>query len=79
MNIGSAEMIHLEISAMVNNGVSYIDAIVEYAKIRGLEMDIIAEVVKKSSVLTEHIRQEAIKNRMLKGQELEKGLDEFFE
>jgi hypothetical protein len=63
------DVIHQEISHMLANGVSYIDSIVEYAKKNDLEIETIAEIVKKSSVIKEKIRQEAIHMKMVKNED----------
>lgn len=60
------DSIHQEISYMLSNGVSYIDAIVEYAKKNDLEIETVAEIVKRSSVIKEKIREEALKMKLVK-------------
>lgn len=60
------EVIHQEISHMLSNGVTYIDAIVEYAKKNDLEIETVANIIKRSSVMKEKIREEAVKAKMVK-------------
>ena len=60
------DSIHQEISHMLSNGVTYIDAIVEYAKKNNLEIETVAEIVRRSSVIKEKIRQEALKMKLVK-------------
>ena len=60
------DSIHQEISHMLSNGVTYIDAIVEYAKKNDLEIETVAEIVKRSSVIKEKIRAEALKMKLVK-------------
>lgn len=60
------EKIHHEISGMLSNGVSYIEALVEYAKTKNIEIETIAEIVKKSSIIKEKIRTEAVIMKMVK-------------
>jgi len=60
------EVIHQEISYMLSNGVTYIDAIVEYAKKNDLEIETVANIIKRSSVMKEKIREEAVKAKMVK-------------
>lgn len=60
------EKIHHEISEMLSKGVSYIEALVEYAKVKNIEIETIAEIVKKSSIIKEKIRTEAITMKMVK-------------
>ena len=47
------DSIHQEISHMLSNGVTYIDAIIEYAKKNELEIETVAEIVRRSSVKKE--------------------------
>lgn len=60
------EKIHLEIAARLARGVPYIEALVEYAKERNIEIETIAEIVKKSPVIKEKIRAEAVVMKMVK-------------
>lgn len=60
------EKIHHEISDKLSKGVSYIEALVEYAKEKNVEIETIAEIVKKSSIIKEKIRSEAIKMKLVK-------------
>jgi hypothetical protein len=55
----SAEKIHHDIQHMLENGNSYIDALAEYARKNNLEIETIAELVKKSQVLKQKIKEEA--------------------
>lgn len=61
----SPEKIHHEISEMLANGVNYIDALVEYARKNDLEIEAVADIVKKSSILKEKIKSEAVKLRLV--------------
>lgn len=60
------EKIHFEIAKMLSMGVSYIDALVEYSKTKNVEIETIAEIVKKSTVMKEKIRSEAIGMKLVK-------------
>ena len=60
------EKIHYAISEKLAKGASYIDALVEYSKENNIEIETIAEIVKKSSVIKEKIRSEAISLKMMK-------------
>lgn len=60
------EKIHFEISKMLSSGVSYIEALVEYSKATNIEIETIAEIVKKSAVMKEKIRSEAISMKLVK-------------
>ena len=59
----------MEISGKLAGGATYIDALVEYAKEHDLEIETVAEIVKKSSILKEKIREEAVAVRMVKKEE----------
>jgi hypothetical protein len=63
------EKIHHAISVMVSQGVPYIDALVTYAENNGLEIETIAAVIKKSSILKEKVRTEAVQLKMVKKDE----------
>ena len=60
------EKIHHAIADMISRGTPYIDALVEYATQNNLEIESIAAIVKKSSILKEKIRSEAVELRMVK-------------
>jgi hypothetical protein len=60
------EKIHMEIAGKLAKGASYIDALVEYAKENELEIETVADIVKKSSIIKEKIRSEAVAMRMVK-------------
>jgi len=60
------EKLHHEISKMLSMGVSYIDALTEYAKKRNIEIETVAEIVKKSTIMKEKIRSEAVGMRLVK-------------
>jgi predicted aldo/keto reductase-like oxidoreductase len=69
------EKVHHDISEMLARGVNYIDALVEYARQNELEIETVADIVKKSSILKEKVRSEAIGLRMVKQDD--QTLDEF--
>jgi len=50
---------------MLSNGVNYIDALVEYARKNDLEIEAVADIVKKSTILKEKIRGEAVKLKLV--------------
>jgi uncharacterized membrane-anchored protein YitT (DUF2179 family) len=60
------EKIHMEIADKLAKGATYIDALIEYAKENDLEIETVADIVKKSSIIKEKIRSEAIAMRMVK-------------
>tara|TARA_B110000902_G_scaffold75080_1_gene88925 strand:- start:2441 stop:2692 length:252 start_codon:yes stop_codon:yes gene_type:complete len=59
------ERVHHDIQNMLAAGVNYIDALVEYAEINGLEIETVADIVKKSSILKEKVRSEAVAMKMV--------------
>jgi predicted aldo/keto reductase-like oxidoreductase len=63
------EKIHHAISTMISQGVPYIDALVTYAEKNNLEIETLAAIVKKSSILKEKVRSEAVEMRMVKKDE----------
>lgn len=60
------EKIHLAISEQIADGVPYIDALINYAEKNNLEIESVAAVIKKSSILKEKIRSEAVLLKMVK-------------
>lgn len=60
------EKVHHEIAEMLSKGVNYIDALVEYARKHDLEIEAVADIVKKSSILKEKVRSEAVRMKMVK-------------
>lgn len=62
----SAEKIHHEISEMLSRGTTYIEALVEYSKRNGIEIETVAEIVKKSPIIKEKLRSEAVKMKLVK-------------
>ena len=71
------EKVHHDISEMLAKGVNYIDALCEYARINDLEIEAVADIVKKSSILKEKVRSEGVKLKMVKQDD--QTLDEFCE
>lgn len=67
------ERVHQEISEMLKNGVPYIDALIEYAKKNELEIEAVADIVKKSNILKEKVRSEAESMKMIKREEGDNG------
>lgn len=63
------DKIHHEISRYISQGVPYIDALIEYAEKNNLEIETIAQIVKKSSILREKIKSEAVDLRMVRKDE----------
>lgn len=75
----SAEKIHSEILPKLKGGTSFIDALCEYARENELEIEAVAEVVKRSVVLVALIEKEAAALRLVKTKSHSgKTLDAFF-
>ena len=55
------EEIHKEISKLVNKGVSYIDALVHYAEDHDLEIEVLGEIIRRSSIIKSKVRDDAEK------------------
>jgi hypothetical protein len=66
INTLSAEKIHHDISEMLSKGSTYIEALVEYSRQKEIEIETIAEIVKKSPVIKEKLRTEALKMKLVK-------------
>jgi hypothetical protein len=66
VDLETPEKIHFAIEKKLSLGSSYIDALVEYAKEKDLEIETVAEIVKKSAIIKEKIRTEARSKRLLK-------------
>jgi|TARA_B100001094_G_C17636313_1_gene532853 hypothetical protein len=59
------DKIHHEISRHISRGVPYIEALVDFAEKNEIEIETVAQIVKKSSILKEKIRTEAVGLRMV--------------
>lgn len=73
------EKIHFAIEKKISTGASYIDALVEYSVENNLEIETVAEIVKKSAIIKEKIRSEAKENRLLKNNEQPSDTTKFFD
>jgi hypothetical protein len=78
VELETPEKIHFAIEKKLSLGSTYIDALIEYAKERDLEIETVAEIVKKSAIIKEKIRTEAKGKRMLKESAYDNRV-EFFE
>ena len=72
------DKIHHEIARHISRGVPYIDALVDFAEKNEIEIETIAQIVKKSSVLKEKIHTEAVNLRMVKKED-EQDITDFSE
>ena len=59
MNEVNSEIIMNEIQSMIESGVTYIDAIVDYAERNEIEIEILGEIIRRSPVLKARIHVEA--------------------
>jgi hypothetical protein len=71
------DKIHHEISKHISAGVPYIDALVHFSEKNGIEIETIAQIVKKSSILKEKIRTEAVTLKMVKKEEDAQDITDF--
>jgi hypothetical protein len=60
------EKIHKSISSKLANGVGYVEALCDYSRENDLEIETVAEIVRKSDVLVHMIATEAYGTKMLK-------------
>lgn len=65
----NAETIHLEILSQIKNGSPILDALVLFAEENGLEIETLAEVVKKSPVLVNQLEDEAVNLKLVHREE----------
>lgn len=63
----NAEKIHFEIAPLIKKGATYLDALVEYADKHNIEIEALGEMIRRSSVLKDKIREEAVKSNNIKG------------
>jgi diketogulonate reductase-like aldo/keto reductase len=66
VEIETPDKIHRAIEKKLASGVSYIDALISYANEKNIEIETIGDIVKKSSVIKEKIRDEANSMKLLK-------------
>lgn len=69
MILKTPEEIHLAIEKKLKGGSTYIDSLIEYAKEHDLEIESVAEIIKKSKIMKEKVRSEASDRKMLKENE----------
>ena len=62
----SADKIHHAIEKHLARGIPYIDALCDYAKENNIEVETVAEIVKKSPIMKEKIRAEATVLKLVK-------------
>jgi predicted aldo/keto reductase-like oxidoreductase len=61
----STENVIMEIQKFIDNGVPYIDAVVEYSERHEIEIEVLGEMIRNSPVLKANIQYEAEELRML--------------
>ncbi len=69
VKVKNAEKIHNDIRYMLETGVPYIDALVEYARINDMEVETLGAIVKRSAVFFEKIKEEATDRRLIEEEE----------
>ena len=65
------EKIHMAIAEKLKKGATYIDALVEYSKENNIEIEAVVEIVKRSSIIKEKIRAEAISMKLVKKEKVD--------
>lgn len=61
----TAESILTEVSKYVNAEVSYIDALVHYADIHGIEIEVIGDIVRRSQIMKAKVHEDAEKLNLI--------------
>jgi predicted aldo/keto reductase-like oxidoreductase len=61
----STESIIVEIQKYIESGIPYIDAVVEYAEVNEIEIEVLGEMIKNSPLLKAQIQYEAEELNML--------------
>ena len=61
----NSEKIMNDIREYVDNGVPYIDAIVDYSEREGVEIEVLGEIIRRSPVLKSRIYDEAERLNMV--------------
>lgn len=64
--INSAEIISIIESMVSDGGTSYIDAVIEYSTLHGIELETLASMIKSNQLIKRKIQDEASKLHMLK-------------
>ncbi len=64
----TAESILREVSRYVNEEVSYIDALVHYADIHGIELEVIGDIVRRSQIMKAKVHEDAEKLNLVEKQ-----------
>ena len=54
-----------QVDKLVSPEISYLEALVQYAENEGMEVEVLAEMVKKNQVVTSRLREDAEKLNML--------------
>ena len=70
----TAEMIHREVSEMVSEDVSLIDALVEYAQKNDMEIETLGMIIKRSIIMRQKVKAEAINLNMIEADDKDKSI-----
>lgn len=65
-NMYTAERVHNDLLFYLENGLTHIEALLEYASKTGIEIETLGEIVKNSDVLKSKVRDDAYGINMLK-------------
>jgi hypothetical protein len=66
IKLKTPDVVHQAISEKLAKGVSYMEALVAYAQETDIEIELLAEIVKKSPVIREKLREEAVGLNLMK-------------
>lgn len=61
----NSELIMREIQEYIDNGIPYIDAVIEYAEKNEVEIEVVGEIIRRSPVLKAKIHSEAEELNMM--------------
>lgn len=65
IDVKSPEMIHREIESLISGGISHIDALLHYAEENNIEIEQLAAIIRRSTILKEKVREEAVALKMV--------------
>lgn len=57
----TAETILKEVSKYVNEEVTYIDALVHYSEVHGIEIEVLGDIVRRSQIMKAKVHEDAEK------------------
>lgn len=61
----TAENIHKDISDLVHGGLNYIEAVAEYANRNDVELELLADIIRRSVILKAKLKEDAERLNMI--------------